>query len=75
MRKADVGSRMYLFSMSATVSEAAQNISGELTHTMGSTSSMQRRIVVSEERGGDHVGEGFNVSGPWWAAVRDCCRL
>ena len=46
MRKADVGSRMYPFAMSATVSEAAQNISGELTHPMGSTKSMQMRIVV-----------------------------
>ena len=52
MTKADVGSRMYPLSMSATVSEAAQNISGELTHPMGSTRSMQRRIVVSEGRGG-----------------------
>ena len=64
MTKADVGSRMYPLAMFATVSEAAQNISGELTHPMGSTKSMQRRIVVSEGRGGDHVGEGSNVSGP-----------
>ena len=47
MRKADVGSRIYPFVMSATVSEAAQNISGELTHPMGSTKSIQRRIFVS----------------------------
>ena len=52
MTKADVGSRMYPVAMSATVSEAAQNISGELTHPMGSNKSMQRRIVVLEGRGG-----------------------
>ena len=52
MTKADVGSRMYLLAMSATVSEAAQNISSELTHPMGGTKSMQRRIVVSQGRGG-----------------------
>ena len=52
MTKADVGSRMYPLAMSATISEAAQNISGELTHLMGSTRSMQRRIFVLEGRGG-----------------------
>ena len=52
MTKADVGSRMYLLAMSATVSEAAQTISGDFTHPMGSTRYMQRRIVVSEGRGG-----------------------
>ena len=64
MKKADIGSRMYPLAMSATVYESAQNISIELTHPMGSTRSMQRRIVVSEGRGGVHVGEGSNVSGP-----------
>ena len=44
--------------------EAAQNISGELTHPMGSTKSMQRRIFVSQERGGYHIGKGSNVGGP-----------
>ena len=48
MTEADVGSRMYPLAMSATVSEAAQNISGEFTHPIGSTRSTQRRIAVSE---------------------------
>ena len=48
----DVGSNIYPFAMSATVSESAQNISRELTHPMGSTKSMHRRIVVSLGRGG-----------------------
>ena len=52
MTKADVGYRMYPLAVSATVSEVVQNISGELTHPMGSTKSMQRRIVVLEGRGG-----------------------
>ena len=55
---------MYSFAMSATVSEAAQKISGELTHPMGNTKSMQRWIVVSQGRGGDHIGKGSNVGRP-----------
>ena len=50
--------------MSATVYEAAHNISGELTHPMGSTKSMQRRIFVLQGMGGGHVGEGSNVGDP-----------
>ena len=52
MKKADVGSRMHPLAMSNTVSEATHNISDELTHLIGSTKSMKRRIVVSEGRGG-----------------------
>ena len=52
MTKADVGSRMYPLAMSATVSEVAQNISGELTHPMGSNRSMQRRIFCVGGKGG-----------------------
>ena len=47
--------------MSATVSEAAQNMSGELTHPMGSTKLMDRRVFVSLGRRGDHIGKGSDV--------------
>ena len=49
--KEEDGSSMYPLAMSATVSEAAQNMSGEFTNPMGKTKSMHRRIVASPRRG------------------------
>ena len=54
MTNLEAGSSKYPFAISATVSKAAQNISGEFTQPMGRTKSIHRRVVASPGRGGLH---------------------
>ena len=43
--------------MSVAVSDVAQKRSGELTHPIGSTRSMQTKTQGSDVMGGDDIGE------------------
>ena len=50
--KAEVGSSRYQLATSATVFDAAQKISGELTQPIGRTKSMHRRVEMYVGSGG-----------------------
>ena len=55
-----------MFARSATVSDVAQNRSGELTHPMGRTRSIQRSGSVSEGSGGMTYAKVPTSSGRIW---------